>query len=249
MEEDFIAQLRALGINNGDVLLVHSSMKALKTKKSPQEFIHDLINVLGTEGTLLMPALTYENVNANQPHFSVLTTEPCIGLIPKTFLLMDGVIRSIHPTHSICAYGKYAADITSEHLMDETPVGPHSPFIKLMSYNGKILFIGNILASCTFMHGLEEIVGSPYVLEKKRTHYIIENKDGSIIEKDMFAHNFKGWEQQYQRIKDILRYPEIKTGKVGKADCYLIDAMALAEKAIKKFNEDPYFFVTSKTLA
>jgi aminoglycoside 3-N-acetyltransferase len=244
MEEDFIHQLRALGINSGDVLLVHSSMKALKTKKSPQGFILDILNVIGPEGTLLVPALTYDNVNARQPHFSILTTEPCIGLLPKTFFRMDGVIRSMHPTHSVCAYGKYAAEICSEHWMDETPVGPHSPFMKLLDYQGKLLFIGDILKSCTFMHGMEEKANVPYVLEKERTHYFMEKKDGTVTEKDMFAHNFKGWEQQYQRIKGILHHPEIKIGKIGQADCFLINSTALAEKAIEKFIKDPYYFVT-----
>jgi aminoglycoside 3-N-acetyltransferase len=244
MKEDFIAQLRALGISSGNVLLVHSSMKALKTKKTPIEFIHDLINAICTEGTLLIPALTYENVNAKQPHFSALKTVPCIGLIPETFYRMDGIVRSIHPTHSVCAYGKYATDLTTDHWIDETPVGPHSPFMKLLDYSGKLLFIGDILESCTFMHGMEEKAGAPYVLEKERTHYIIENEDGTITEKDMYAHDFRGWEQQYQRIKDILHYPEIKTGKVGQADCFLIDSTALAEKSLEKFKKDPFYFVT-----
>jgi diguanylate cyclase (GGDEF)-like protein len=241
-KEDFTGQLRSLGLCAGDVVLVHSSMKALGTKKTPQEFIHDIIDAIGTEGTLLVPALTYANVNAGQPYFSVSRTEPCIGLIPNCFFHMEGVIRSAHPTHSVCAYGKHAADIVSEHYIDETPVGPHSPFMKLPDYKGKILFIGNTLKSCTFMHGIEEAAGAPYTLAKERTHYIIEDGNGAIAERDMYAHDFAGWRQEYQKIRDIL--PDIKQGKVGQADCFLLDARALAENAIKKMREDPYYFVT-----
>jgi aminoglycoside 3-N-acetyltransferase len=244
MKEDFKSQLESLNLNYGDVVLVHSSMKALNTKRTPLEVINDIIAVIGDDGTLLIPALTYENVTPEQPHFSVSETEPCIGLIPKTFFHMDRVLRSIHPTHSVCAYGKHAMEITSKHFIDETPVGPNSPIMKLMEYKGKILFIGDILESCTFMHGIEEIVGTTYTLKREKTHYFIVNKDGTKVERDMYAHDFKGWETEYQRIKNILKYPEIISGKVGQADCFLVNATSLAEKAILKFKEDPYYFVT-----
>jgi len=246
IEEDFPGQLRALGLVDGDLVLVHSSMKALGTKKTPQDLINDIITVIGPEGTLLVPALTYSNVSAEQPRFSVSKTEPCIGLIPGTFFHMDGVIRSVHPTHSICAWGKHAIDITSHHHIDETPVGPHSPLRKLPDYQGKILFIGDVLKSCTFMHGIEEIVEAPYALQKQRTRYIIEDANGTISERHMYGHDFVGWRQEYQRIRDILHFPEIKSGKVGQADCFIIDASVLAEKAINKFKENFYYFVSKE---
>ena len=243
--EDFIDQLHSLGLNSGDVILMHSSMKALKTEKTPLEFIEDILSVIGSEGTLLVPALSYNNVNRDNPHFKVRETEPCIGLIPRTFFHKSGVIRSLHPTHSVCAFGKRAVELCSDHDLDETPVGSHSPFRKIVDCNGKLLFIGDILKACTFMHGVEEIAGAPYTLQKGRTRYIIEDENGNVIEKEMFSHDFTGYEQEYQRIKDILDFPDIRTGKVGQADCYLVDASALLEKALEKFTENPYFFVSS----
>ena len=243
MNDDFKNQLHDLGLNPGDVVLMHSSMKALGTAKTPAEFIEDVISVIGPEGTLLMPALTYEDVTARHPHFKARETEPCIGLLPRTFFHMPGVIRSLHPTHSVCAFGKKAAELTSGHIMDETPVGSNSPFMKILEHGGTLLFIGDVLNSCTFMHGVEEIAGAPYTLKKERTHYIIEDVNGIIIEKDMYAHDFKGIKQEYRRIREILEYPDIRTGKVGNADCYLINASRLLEKAKEKFNENPFYFV------
>jgi len=245
-EEDFTGQLKTLGLNDGDIVLVHSSMKAIGTKKTPQEFINSIFSAIGPEGTLLVPALSYDNVTPEQPCFSVLKTEPCIGLIPRTFFRMDGVVRSVHPTHSVCAYGKHAIEMTSQHCLDETPVGPNSPFMKLPVRGGKILFIGDTVKSCTFMHGAEEIAGAPYTLNRERTRYIIEDEKGIITEKYLIGHDFAGWRQEYQKIKDILQYPAIRRGKIGAADCFLIDASALLEEALKKFREDILYFV-SKT--
>ena len=244
MNDNFKLQLQNLGLNPGDVILMHSSMKALGTKKTPEDFIKDILSVIGPDGTLLLPALTYRDVTEECPHFKAGETEPCIGLLPRTFFRMPGVVRSLHPTHSVCAFGKLALELTREHILDETPVGPHSPFRKILDYNGKLLFIGDILKACTFMHGIEEVAGAPYTLKKERTHYIIEDTNGNISEKDMFAHDFKGIEQEYQRVKEILDYPDIKTGKVGNADCFLINASALYTKAKECFSGDPFYFVT-----
>ena len=246
--EDFTDQLRSLGLNTGDAVLMHSSMKALGTQKTPLEFINDIITVLGPEGTLLVPALSYKYVTDERPYFSVAETEPCIGLIPVTFFHMEGTVRSIHPTHSVCAIGRHAREIISRHFFDETPVGPNSPFMKLPEYGGKLLFIGNILKSCTFMHGVEEIAGTPYTLKKEKTRYFIKDRDGHVSEKDMYGHDFTGWNQEYQRIRDILQYPDIKTGKIGQADCFLINSAVLKEKALEKFREDPLYFVSKAAI-
>ena len=77
-------QLSDLGLCSGDVVMVHSSMKAMQTKRTPEEIIGDIEAVIGEEGTLLMPALTYEN----GPVFDSDKSEPCVGLMAKTFWRM-----------------------------------------------------------------------------------------------------------------------------------------------------------------
>ena len=237
-------QLYDLGINPGDVILMHSSMKALGTDLTPEKFLLELMNAVTPEGTLLLPALTYENVTFEKPFFSVSESIPCVGILPKTFHMMEGVIRSIHPTHSVCAWGKHAKKITEGHINDNTPVGANSPFMQLPGYNGKILFVGDILNSCTFMHGIEEIVNAPYTLNTEMTRYTLKDADGSVRDKDYYTHNFKGWEQEYVRIRDILTFPAIHTGPVLQASCTLIDANALKTAAIARFEEDIYSFVS-----
>jgi len=237
-------QLQDLGISKGDVVLMHSSMKSLNTNLTPSEFLGELTNVITNEGTLLLPALTYESVTSENPYFSINESEPCVGVLPKTFMYMDNVIRSMHPTHSVFARGKAANVITGKQIDDNTPVGPNSPFMLLPEYSGKILFVGDILYSCTFIHGLEEIVNTPYVLNAEMTRYTLKDANGNIAEKDYFTHNFKGWEQEYPRIKEILTYPDIRYGKILSADCTVIDAAKLKTAAIERFYEDIFFFVS-----
>lgn len=180
-KEMYLEQLRALGIREGDAVLVHSSMKAIGTALSPEEILAVLQAAVGGEGTLLLPALTYESVTPEHPVFDSRTSVPCIGLLPRTFQTLPGVLRSAHPTHSVCARGRLAETLTAEHILDNTPVGPHSPFMRLADCGGKLLFIGEVVDCCTFMHGLEEIAGVDYVLNRDTTAYTVDGERAIIL--------------------------------------------------------------------
>ena len=65
--EQLRQDLTALGVEQGDSLLVHSSMKALGTDLSPEQVIACLQDALGPEGTLLMPALDPPRAPQNLP--------------------------------------------------------------------------------------------------------------------------------------------------------------------------------------
>jgi len=239
-------QLYELGLNPGDVVLMHSSMKALKTEMTPGCFLHELMQALTEEGTLLLPSLTYDTVTLEHPYFSINESEPCVGILPLTFFRMEGVVRSMHPTHSVCAMGANAKALTGKHFRDNTPVGPNSPFMLLTDYGGKLLFIGDILYSCTFMHGIEEIVHTPYVMNTEMTKYTLVDQKGKTQEKEYYTHNFKGWKQDYTRIRDILDHPDIRTGTVCSAPCILIDANKLKTAAIERLQSDIFAFVSPK---
>ena len=237
-------QLYDLGIVPGDVVLMHSSMKSLKTDITPEKFLLELTDALTPEGTLLLPALTYESVTFDNPRFSINDSEPCVGILTKTFHKMPGVIRSMHPTHSVCAWGVKADELTKKHKGDNTPVGPGSPFMLLPDYKGKLLFVGDVLGSCTFMHGIEEIVNAPYTLNEEITTYTLTDSTGNTRQKDYYTHNFKGWDQEYERIREVMSYPDIKTGLICSATCTLIDAGKLKSAATERLKQDIYAFVS-----
>lgn len=230
----------ALGVKQGDAVLVHSSMKALETKLTPEEVIDTLQEAVGEEGTLLMPALTYENVSGSHRVFDSRETPPCIGLLPTVFWKTPGVERSLHPTHSVCARGALAHRLTVGHAMDDTAVGPHSPFMQLAVVGGRLLFIGDILESSTFMHGIEDIVRPPWIrYGDTKAAYVVDGRERQYSESDDF-----GWGQEFQRIGDILEEPDILRGKLLSANAYLIDARALLAVGLMEMRVNPYAFVT-----
>ena len=237
-EKDFAA----LGICPGDTVMMHSSMKSLGTTMTPEAFLDELQSYLGPEGTLMLPAFSYETVTVEHPDFDIRTTEACTGLLTRTFRRMPGVIRSEHPTHSVCARGKLAAELTKDHPLDETPVGKHSPISRLADVGGKILLVG-VRENITFMHGVEELAHAPYTMRKTKTLYRITGYDGVCRERYLYGHNFKNVRQCYDRAENILSAPELRIGNIGKAECRLYDAAALRRAALETFRKDVFYFV------
>ena len=51
----------------------------------------------------------------------------------NVYVYCKGVVRSLHPTHSVAACGAQASELVHHHHKDRSPVGSHSPFRKVDS--------------------------------------------------------------------------------------------------------------------
>lgn len=236
-------EFAALGIRRGGALLVHSSLRSLGPVDGGGEtVILALLDSLGPSGTLLMPALSYASVGPGNPHFSQAQTPSCIGALPEMFRTRSGTRRSLHPTHSVCAVGAEVGLYLDGHEADTTPCGPLSPFRRLRDHGGQILMLGCGLRPNTSMHGVEELVVPPYLFGGV-TRYELRRDNGEICHAEVRNHGFVGWEQRYDRVMDILEPAALKSGKVGEAHCWLMEAGGLWESAFRQLQRDPLFFV------
>lgn len=234
-----------LGIRANGVLLVHSSLRSLGLPVGDpgraEKVVSALLNVLGEEGTLLMPALSYETVGFRQPFFDVANTPSCVGGLTEYFRTRPGTRRSVHPTHSVCGSGKKAEDILGDHLLDSTPCGAHSPFAKLPGLKGQILSLGCGLRPNTSIHAIEEHI-EPVYLFGDYVDYTIRLVDGSQTDMRVRRHNFRGWEQRYDRLEQVM--PEgIHTGLVLNSPCYLVETDQMWAAALRALRQNPLFFV------
>lgn len=237
-----VEDLRALGIRENGVLLVHSSLRSLgQVEGGVEAVIQALLDVLGTGGTLLLPALSYETVSAANPYFDVLKTPSCVGALTEYFRKRKGTQRSIHPTHSVCAVGAMTVELLTGHENDTTPCGRNSPFHKLPRYNGQVLFLGCGLRPNTSMHAIEELSEPPY-LYGDFLDYEVVDENGRSSQTSIRRHGFNGWAQRYDRLANVMRIG-LKTGRVLDADCYLVEAAEMWPVVHNKLNEDPLYFV------
>ena len=236
--------LHELGVESGNTLMVHTSLKSLGGGVSPAELVDALISAVGEEGTLVMPSVSHLVCNKNNPVFDYYKTPSNVGVTPEYFRSeKEGVIRSLSPTHSCCAFGAQANYITSGHIKDIAPCGENSPFRRVWELGGKILFLGCGMLPNTSMHAVEELYEPDYLFEDTYEYRMIDKTGNSFLHLCR-AHDFSGVAQRYDRLEGMLTpNNEIKTGYVLRAFCHLIDVKAMWEKAGNAFAENPYYFV------
>lgn len=231
-----------LGIIKGDTVFVHSSLRSIG-KVNPKDVINGLMNAVGEEGTLVFPALSYMHSNPSNPVFDYYQTPSNVGALPEYFRTsVQGVLRSMNPTHSCCALGKNAQFVTSGHHLDKTPCGENSPFRRVMQLGGKILFIGCGMGPNTSMHAVEEL-SQPDYLFGDFYEYTMTDNEGKSYKSLCRAHDFKCVYQRYDRLAELLNDDELKHGNILAAQCQLVDTVAMWSKADKKYRECPHYFI------
>jgi aminoglycoside 3-N-acetyltransferase len=160
---DLLQSLRSLGVQEGDTVLVHSSFKGSNGfVGSPDQVIDVFLEALGSAGNLMMVSLpylssTYEYLKSFVS-FDVRRTPSQMGLISEIFRERKNVLRSLHPTHPILAYGPKAEWIVAGHENCPYPCGRGTPFDKLAQTEGKVLFFDVPFATLTFFHYLEDMI-------------------------------------------------------------------------------------------
>lgn len=242
--EKLMVDLRMLGIREGNAVLVHSSLKGLNALRlTPADVVEGLQRLLTPAGTLLVPAFSYDQVTPRSPVFHCENTPCCVGALPEWFRTQAARFRSIHPTHSVCAWGRMAYAITAWHSLDSTPVGPHSPLMQLPKLGGKILMLGCGLRPNTFLHGVEELAHVPYGMAKRPVEYRITDAYGKTYRKQYLPHDFTGLEQRYERLEELLPSGACAVGSVLGGKAFLLDAAAVEAAALHKLQKDPWFFV------
>ncbi len=156
-KDQLVQSLRQLGIHPGDLLMVHSSLKSFGRMEGGADAVIDALQEVLTEaGTLAMPAFTDCAEGGSRGAYDANSTsiEKWVGLIPETFRQRQAVLRSGHPTHSVCAWGKKAAEFLQQDSPCDT-FAADSPWGKLRSQNGKVLFLGEAIGGNTFLHACE----------------------------------------------------------------------------------------------
>ncbi len=170
------------GIRRQDTLLVHSSMKAIGQVEGRADTVLDVLSdYLRAEGLLVFPTLTWSNVNAEQPVFSVRDTPAVVGILPELFRQRPGVRRSRHPTHSVAALGREAEAFVEGHERFDSPAALGSPWDRLRQRHAKIMFIGASIAHNTFLHGVEEWGQAAHILGDTQQQLIVVDESGQRI--------------------------------------------------------------------
>jgi aminoglycoside N3'-acetyltransferase len=228
-------QLRALGVEEGGVLLVHTTFRAVRpVEGGPLGLIEALREALGPRGTLVMPSWSD---NDDRP-FDPLTApaSPSLGIVADTFWRRPGVVRSDH-AHAFAATGPRAGRITSDPL----PLPPHipeSPVGRVHEMNGQVLLLGVGHDANTTLHLAEVLANVPYRTPAHCTVF----KNGRAVsitygENDHCCARFA-------LADDWLRARGLQAeGPVGSAPTRLARARDIVEVALERLAADPLLFL------
>jgi len=246
LTEDF----KNLGIKPDDNVLIHSSMKSIGEVDGGADTVLDVfIGYLADKGNIALPSHTWASINDGHNLFDPENEPVCVGILPELFRKRKGVLRSLHPTHSIAIIGKDKEYLVKdEHLID-TPCGRKGCWEKLLDMDFKIIFLGCGTACNTYIHGVEEWNDIPDRMTEHYHKYKILMSDGTIFDRDMRRHyNPRGYvSKNYDR---ILPYMEEKglalKGKFGNADCVVEKAKDIYDVTSELLRRNNDFFGIEK---
>jgi aminoglycoside 3-N-acetyltransferase len=250
---DSIARdLRALGVDAGDTLLVHGSLSALGWVCGGAPAVVDALQRVLTEaGTLVMPTHSPGNMEPSKmssppvpedwyepyreqmpPYRPESTPTQGMGAIAECFRTYPGVVRSDHPQHSFAAWGADATEVTDGHDLAYS-LGESSPLARVYDLDGDVCFLGTTHATNTSLH----------LAEYRADLDLDETSCGSAIERDG-EREWVTWpdldfsDADFQECGDAFEHanPEaVTTGTVGVGDAKVFSQRALVDHATDWF--------------
>lgn len=225
------AELEALGVARGGVLLVHTSFKAVgRMEDGPRGLIRALRAALGEEGTLVMPTMT-----DGASRFDPKTTKTDgMGIVAETFWRLPHVLRSTHPGGSFAAVGPHAETICAPQPLSPAH-GPVSPPGRVLDLDGQVLLLGVLHSENTTLHVAEAIANVPYSVANPTV-----DADGETVMVSETDHCCMGFRVADEWLRTAGKQRE---GKVGDADARLFRSRDVVALATAELARDPLRFL------
>ncbi len=168
-QEDIENALRKLGLTKGDLIFSHSNVGffgILEGAETEEDYFNiyktAIINVIGFDGTFIMPTFTYSYFR-NKIYDKNTSISEC-GLLTEIMRKRSKAIRSEDANFSIAAIGHLAEYLTKNP--PEHSFGPDSFWERFLKQNGKFVNF-NLDSASTFIHYVEKVIQVPYRYDKK----------------------------------------------------------------------------------
>lgn len=247
--EELKSDLVNAEIDPNRILLCHFSMKQIGPVQGGADTVLDVLMEYMKNGLLVVPCHTWANVDAEHPFFDPQSTPACIGILPNLFRRRNGVVRTNHPTHSICAYGLQAAQFCAGQERFDTPCSPQSCYGKLAKYNAQVMMIGVDFKSNTSVHCIEELAGVPNRMAKTKQMLYCKAPDGKWIEQPQYRHQNAN-SDYYTKLEPLLFHRKLlKRKKFGYADTLVFREQDLFETTLELLKRDIDLFGNDKPIS
>ncbi len=238
-KNDILKQLNQINAPKDKPVLVHSSMRAVGT--DAVVLLDALIEYFTKDGGLLcIPTHTWHNLKKDIV-LDMSSDDSCLGILSKIAINDTRGIRSKNPTHSMVVFGnrQKALDFIKDDEFVTTPTAPDSAYGKLCEQGGYVLLIGVAHDKNTYLHAVDEILGTPNRMEDKLLKVKIKDDCGGVTERDFklfYCDYTNDISLRFTKFETAFRYHRaITDGFVGNAPTQLCNA-----KKMKKTMEIIY---------
>ena len=232
---NLVDQLRDLGVESGDVLLVHTSFRAIRPiDGGPDGVIDALIAAVGAQGTIVMPSWTDEDDEIFDP--DATEVDDHLGVVADEFWQRPDVVRGTHP-FAVAAWGRHASAIASAPFV-LPPHAPGSGVARVHDLDGKVLLVGVDHDADSTIHLGELVFGVPYSQPNHIT--VLENGRPKRIEYDENDHCC----QRFNLVGDWLRRRGLqREGAFGHGPAILARSRDVVTTVVEELAADPCRFL------
>lgn len=242
---DLINQLADAKLKSTDTVLIHSSMKAIGNIDA--NVVIDVLMDYFKDGLLIMPTHTWAHIKNDYDTFNVNDTPGNVGILPEIFRQRPNVYRSLHPTHSVAAFGKDAKTYIQNEENMVTPCNPQGVYGKLYARDAKILLIGVNHIKNTYIHSVEESFNVANRISDKDTIYnIITNNHKTIqgIFRRHFCSLHPHVSECYEKLEPIFVAEGVEQiASFGQARMLVCSAQGIYQTLAKLFKFDKQLLV------
>ena len=137
---DIVHQLQLMGVGKGSNLFIHSAWDSFYNYEGTEsELIDAILELIGDEGTLAMPAFP---IRRKGKLFNVRKSVTAAGMLCEAFRKYSNVQRSANVRHSVCACGPLAHYLTCDHHHSLIAFDEHSPYYRLCEKHFQVILLG-----------------------------------------------------------------------------------------------------------
>lgn len=252
LKDAISALLGRLGVEAGDIVMVHSGISPLanlcaESSLSPGvilESLHQaLVEKTGPDGTIVTPAFFYNYARKAKPfHVDRSPPDAALGLYPRFMFAMDDCRRSLNPIGSLQAVGRHAAMICAH--TSATGFGLASPWTHLVDLDAKCLILGTPYIM-TFPHHVEALLGVPHVYNKiHRTPVYYRGKEIAFPVITQLRYLKYGIEYlPTQTQKDLRDTGILQTIDEHGVNAQIADFRPVQDFLVEKLIADPYYLL------
>jgi aminoglycoside 3-N-acetyltransferase len=225
--------LKSLNAGDTEIMIVHSSMTALKfTGLTPIQICDELISFLGPKGTLAMPAFPIfkgqpfgpdrlkNTISKERLVYDVQRTRTWTGAIPQALMKKTDAIRSRHPLNTMVAFGPQALNMMTDNIKGDLPMpcGPHSSWKYCADRDAAIVCLGvDTSHSLTMIHVAEDSWSQHWPISNWYRERIFTVKDKDFIKDISVLERHPKWSINYAERtlqKDLIREGIIKVKEI-----------------------------------